>query len=51
MLTSNLIANAIVAAVFLTMLHSLGGPGTFAVFAFLAVVAFGFVYRYAPETK
>ena len=51
MLTSNLIANAIVAAVFLTMLHSLGGAGAFAVFAFLAVIAFGFVYRNAPETK
>ncbi|CPR13504.1 sugar-transport integral membrane protein SugI [Mycobacterium bohemicum DSM 44277] len=51
MLTSNLVANAIVAAVFLTMLHSLGGAGTFAVFASLSVVAFGFVYRYAPETK
>jgi len=51
MLTSNLVANAIVAAVFLTMLHSLGGAGTFAVFAVLAVVALGFVYRYAPETK
>ncbi|MFY2858621.1 sugar porter family MFS transporter [Mycobacterium sp. THU-M104] len=51
MLTSNLVANAIVAAVFLTMLHSLGGAGSFAVFAVLAVVAFGVVYRYAPETK
>jgi MFS family permease len=51
MLTSNLVANAIVAAVFLTMLHSLGGAGAFAVFGGLAVVAFGFVYRYAPETK
>jgi MFS transporter, SP family, galactose:H+ symporter len=51
MLTSNLVANAIVAASFLTMLHSLGGAGTFAVFAVLAVVAFAFVYRYAPETK
>lgn len=51
MLTSNLVANAIVAAVFLTMLHSLGGAGTFVVFGVLAVVAFGFVYRYAPETK
>ncbi len=51
MLTSNLVANAIVAAVFLTMLHSIGGAGAFAVFASLAVVAFGFVYRYAPETK
>ncbi len=51
MLTANLVANAIVAAVFLTMLHSLGGAGTFAIFAFFAVVAFGVVYRYAPETK
>lgn len=51
MLTSNLVANAIVAAVFLTMLHSLGGAGTFGLFGLLAVVAFGFVYRYAPETK
>ncbi len=51
MLTSNLVGNAIVAAVFLTMLHSFGGAGTFAVFAVLAVVAFGFVYRFAPETK
>jgi MFS transporter, SP family, galactose:H+ symporter len=51
MLTSNLVANAIIAAVFLTMLHSLGGAGAFAVFALLAVAAFVFVYRYAPETK
>jgi sugar porter (SP) family MFS transporter len=51
MLTSNLVANAIIAAVFLSLLHSLGGAGTFAVFAVLAVVALVFVYRYAPETK
>jgi MFS transporter, SP family, galactose:H+ symporter len=51
MLTSNLAANAIVAAIFLTMLHSLGGAGTFAVFGLLAAVAFAFIYRYAPETK
>jgi MFS transporter, SP family, galactose:H+ symporter len=51
MLTSNLVANAIVAAVFLTMLHSLGGAGAFAVFGALAVVAFAVVYRFAPETK
>src|SRR5262249_47922423 len=43
MLTSNLVANAIVAAVFLTMLHSLGGAGTFAVFGFFALVAFAFI--------
>jgi sugar porter (SP) family MFS transporter len=51
MLTSNLVANAIVAASFLTMLHSLGGAGVFALFGVLAAVAFGVVYRYAPETK
>ncbi|MEB4208332.1 sugar porter family MFS transporter [Mycobacterium sp. 94-17] len=51
MLTSNLVGNAIIAAVFLSLLHSLGGAGTFALFAVLAAVAFGFVYRYAPETK
>lgn len=50
-LTSDLVASAIVASVFLTMLKSLGGAGTFAVFGALAVAAFGFVYRYAPETK
>jgi MFS transporter, SP family, galactose:H+ symporter len=51
MLTSDLVANAIIAAVFLTMLHSVGGAGTFAVFGVLAVASFAFVYRFAPETK
>jgi sugar porter (SP) family MFS transporter len=51
MLTSNLVGNVIVASVFLTMLNSLGGSGTFAVFGSLAVAAFVFVLRFAPETK
>ena len=51
MLTANLAANAIVAGVFLTVLHSLGGAGTFAVFGVFAVAGFAFVYRFAPETK
>jgi MFS transporter, SP family, galactose:H+ symporter len=51
MLTANLLANAVIAGVFLTMLHSLGGAGTFAVFGVFAVGGFAFVYRYAPETK
>lgn len=51
MLTSDLIANAIVVGVFLTMLTSLGGAATFGVFGVLAVASFVFVYRYAPETK
>src|SRR6185295_8430868 len=51
MLTSDLVGNTIVAAVFLSMLARIGGSGTFMVFGALAVVSFFFVYRYAPETK
>ncbi|MGH3564061.1 MAG: sugar porter family MFS transporter [Mycobacterium sp.] len=51
MLTADLVANAIVTAVFLTMLHSLGGAGTFTVFGAIALSALVFVYRLAPETK
>jgi MFS transporter, SP family, galactose:H+ symporter len=51
MLTANLLANAVIAGVFLTMLHSLGGAGAFAVFGVFAVGGWAFVYRYAPETK
>jgi len=51
MLTSDLIANVVVSAFFLTMLQRLGGAGTFAVFGALAVAAFFFVRRLAPETK
>jgi SP family galactose:H+ symporter-like MFS transporter len=51
MLTANLSANALVAAVFLTMLHSFGGAGTFGVFGMLAIVGFVLTYRFAPETK
>jgi SP family galactose:H+ symporter-like MFS transporter len=51
MLTANKLGNALVAGVFLTMLHSLGGAGTFGVFGVLALAAFAVVYRLAPETK
>jgi len=51
MLTSDLVANVIVAAFFLTMLQRLGGAGTFAVFGVLAIAGFAFVHRLAPETK
>ncbi len=51
MLTADLVANGIVTAVFLTMLRSLGGAGTFTVFGVLALASFAFVYRFAPETK
>ncbi|BBY54867.1 sugar porter family MFS transporter [Mycobacterium koreense] len=51
MLSANLLANAVVVGVFLTLLERLGGAGTFTVFAVMAVASFAFVYRYAPETK
>jgi MFS family permease len=51
MLTANLLANAMVAGLFLTMLHSLSGAGIFALFGVFAVGGFAFVYRFAPETK
>jgi hypothetical protein len=51
MLTSDLVANVAVAAVFLTLLTRVGGAGTFIVFGALAVAAFGFVFKLAPETK
>ncbi|WP_293056703.1 sugar porter family MFS transporter [Mycobacterium sp.] len=49
--TSNLVANAIVAAFFLTLLSSLGGVATFTVLGVLAQIGFVYVHRYAPETK
>ena len=51
MLTFTLTANAIVAAGFLTMLHSLGGAGAFAVFGVFAVVAFGVVLGSRPRRR
>jgi MFS family permease len=51
MLTANLTANLIIALYFLSALESLGGTGTFAMFAGLAAIAFVFVWWLAPETK
>lgn len=51
MLTADLVANVAVAAIFLTLLTQLGGAGTFIVFGVLALAAFLFVHRLAPETK
>src|SRR3954451_53106 len=51
MLTSDLVANVVVASVFLTLLTQLGGVGTFVVFGLMAIAAFGFVFKLAPETK
>ncbi|BBZ10259.1 MFS transporter [Mycobacterium branderi] len=51
MLTANHTAHAVVAAIFLTILQTVGGATTFAGLASLALAAFAFVYRFAPETK
>jgi MFS family permease len=51
MLTANLAANLLIALYFLSVLESLGGTATFAMFAALAAIAFVFVWWLAPETK
>ncbi len=51
MLTADLVANAVVAFVFLTLLTGLGGVGTFAVFGGLALLAMVFIHFLAPETR
>lgn len=51
MLTADLVANAVVAFFFLTLLTELGGVGTFAVFGALALLAMLFILRLAPETR
>lgn len=51
MLTSDLIANVIIAQFFLTVMATIGGAGSFGIFAVLAVIAWLFVFKMAPETK
>ncbi len=51
LLTADLIANLIIAQFTLTALEKIGGAGTFGLFAVLCVLALGFVYKFAPETK
>lgn len=51
MLGSDLLANIIIAQFFLTVLNAIGGAWSFSLFAILAVLAWIFVWRLAPETK
>jgi len=44
-------SNLIVALTFLSLLHSLGRPATFWLYAVIGVIAWFFVYRLVPETK
>jgi MFS transporter, SP family, galactose:H+ symporter len=51
MLGSDLLANIIIVQFFLTVLNTIGGAWSFGGFAILAVLAWIFVWRLAPETK
>lgn len=51
MLTADLVANLIVAQLFLPLLDNLGGTATFVLFGVLAAISFAFVQVFAPETK
>ena len=51
MLGSDLLANIIIVQFFLTVLGTIGGAWSFGLFAILAVLAWVFVWRLAPETK
>jgi len=51
MLGADLMANIIIAQFFLTVMSTIGGAWSFGIFAILAVLAWIFVFRLAPETK
>lgn len=51
MLTADLLANLLISRFFLTVLHDMGGAGTFSLFLGLAIVSFVFIAAMAPETK
>lgn len=51
MLTADLVANWIIANYFLTAMERVGGAVSFGFFAVMAVLAWVFVYKLAPETK
>lgn len=51
MLGSDLLANIIIVQFFLTVLGTIGGAWSFGIFAILAMLAWVFVWRLAPETK
>jgi sugar porter (SP) family MFS transporter len=51
MLSADLLGNLIIAQFFLSVLGRIGGVWTFSIFLALAVVSFGYVAAFAPETK
>lgn len=51
MLTADLVGNLLISRFFLSVMGSMGGLGTFALFLGLALVSFVFIAAMAPETK
>lgn len=51
MLTADLVGNLLISRFFLSVLGSLGGLGSFALFLGLALLSFVFIAAMAPETK
>lgn len=51
MLTADLVANWIIANFFLSAMENVGGAVSFGFFAVMAVLAWIFVWKLAPETK
>ncbi|MFI0431749.1 MAG: sugar porter family MFS transporter [Candidatus Nanopelagicales bacterium] len=51
MLTADLVANWIIANFFLSAMEKVGGAASFGFFALMAVLAWLFVFKLAPETK
>lgn len=49
--TGNWTADLIVSITFLTLVGTIGHSGTFWIYGFFSLVAFGFVYVLAPETR
>lgn len=47
----NWAANFLVASVFLSLIRTVGGGLTFAIFGFITLIALGFTYAAIPETK
>ncbi len=47
----NFLCNFLISITFLHLIEQLGVHGTFGIYAVISVIAFGFVWRFIPETK
>jgi hypothetical protein len=51
LLTADLFGNVLIGFFFPNVIVAIGGVGTFAILLALSVLAFGFVFMLAPETR